>query len=100
MSMKRLNCAGKTIRGIIDADSVRTARTKLRSQGVYPTDIREESGALFPRSPSFSVFGRVKAKDLAQAFRQLATLLEASIPLVSSLSALIDQSGNPCSEKF
>ncbi len=95
-----LNSAGRAIRGIIDAESVRTARTKLRIQGVYPTDIREESGALFPRSPSFSVFGRVKAKELAQAFRQMATLLEASIPLVSSLSALIDQTGNPLLRKM
>lgn len=95
-----LNSSGRAIRGIIDAESVRTARTKLRSQGVYPTDIREESGALFARSPSFSVFGRVKAKELAQGFRQLATLLEASIPLVSSLSALIDQLGNPLLRKI
>lgn len=95
-----LNTAGRAIRGIIDAESVRTARTKLRSQGFYPTDIREESGALFPRSLSFGVFGRVKAKELAQAFRQMATLLEASIPLVSSLSALIDQTGNPLLRKM
>ena len=95
-----LNSSGRAIRGIIDAESVRTARTKLRSQGVYPTDIREESGALFQRSPSFSVFNRVKAKELAQAFRQLATLLEANIPLVSSLSALIDQLGNPVLRKI
>lgn len=95
-----LNSSGRAIRGIIDAESVRTARTKLRSQGVYPTDIREESGALFQRSPSFSVFSRVKAKELAQAFRQLATLLEANIPLVSSLSALIDQLGNPVLRKI
>jgi general secretion pathway protein F len=95
-----LNSSGRAIRGIIDAESVRTARTRLRSQGVYPTDIREESGALFQRSSSFSVFGRVKAKELAQAFRQLATLLEANIPLVSSLSALIDQLGNPVLRKI
>jgi len=37
----------------------------------------------------------VKAKELAQMFRQLATLMEAGIPLVSSLSALIEQSGTP-----
>jgi general secretion pathway protein F len=42
----------------------------------------------------------VKAKELAQAFRQLATLLEANIPLVSSLSALIDQLGNPVLRKI
>ncbi len=95
-----LNSSGKAIRGIIDAESIRTARTRLRGQGVYPTDIREESAALVQRGLSFGLFRRVKAKELAQAFRQLATLLEASIPLVSSLSALIDQLGNPVLRKI
>ena len=95
-----LNSSGRAIRGIIDAESIRTARTRLRGQGVYPTDIREESAALVERGLSFGLFRRVKAKELAQAFRQLATLLEASIPLVSSLSALIDQLGNPVLRKI
>ena len=90
-----LNGSGKAIRGIIDAESARTARTKLKSQGVYPTEIREESAVLAQRGSAFRLFSRVRAKDLAQLFRQMATLLEAGIPLVSSLSALIDQSGNP-----
>ena len=90
-----LNGSGKAIRGIIDAESARTARTKLKSQGVYPTEIREESAVLAQRGSAYRLFSRVRAKDLAQVFRQMATLLEAGIPLVSSLSALIDQSGHP-----
>ncbi len=90
-----LNGSGKAVRGIIDAESARTARTKLKSQGVYPTEIREESAALGQWGPALRLFSRVRAKDLAQLFRQMATLLEAGIPLVSSLSALIDQSGHP-----
>jgi general secretion pathway protein F len=98
-----LNAAGKNIRGIIDADSARTARTKLKGQGVYPTEIREEAGAAqrVPLSDfSFGLFGRIKAKDLALASRQLATLMEAGIPLNSSLSALIEQMGNPLLKKI
>jgi len=90
-----LNSAGEAIRGIIDADSARTARVKLRGQGVYPTEIREEVMASAHRARPLSVFGRVRAKDLALASRQLATLMEAGIPLISSLSALIEQLGNP-----
>lgn len=90
-----LNGSGKAVRGIIDAESARTARTKLKGQGVYPTEIREESAALAQRGPALRLFSRVKAKDLAQVFRQMATLMEAGIPLVSCLSALIDQSGHP-----
>lgn len=95
-----LNSAGKAIRGIVDAESIRNARTKLRSQGVYPTEIREESSAPAERGRPFGFLGRLKAKELAQTFRQLSTLLEAGIPLVSSLSALIRQSGNPTLKKI
>ncbi len=95
-----LNSSGRTIHGIIDAESVRTARAKLRNQGFYPTEIREESAAPAQRGPSFSFFSRVKAKDLALVFRQLATLLEANIPLVPALSAIMDQSGNPVLRKI
>ena len=98
-----LNAAGKNIRGIIDADSARTARTKLKGQGIYPTEMREEDAAA-QRAPlsdlSFGLFGRIKAKDLALASRQLATLMEAGIPLNSSLSALIEQMGNPLLKKI
>jgi general secretion pathway protein F len=95
-----LDGAGKAIRGIIDADSARTARAKLRGQGVYPTEIREEDVATAQRFPSFNPFGRVRAKDLALVSRQLATLMEAGIPLISSLSALIEQLGNPVLRKI
>lgn len=90
-----INSAGKSIHGIIDAESPRVARTKLRDLGVYPTKIRDETAAPGQRALSGGFFGKIKAKEMAQAFRQLATLVEAGIPLVSSLSALIGQMGNP-----
>jgi len=95
-----LNGTGKAIRGIIDAESARGARAKLRNQGVLPTELREEGAGTGPRVMSFSLSSRVRGKDLAQAFRQLATLVEAGIPLVSCLSALIDQLSNPVLKKI
>jgi general secretion pathway protein F len=98
-----LNSAGKAMRGIIDAESARAARTKLRVQGFFPTQIREEAIAADEKAASPNIFsflsGRIKAKDLALASRQLATLMEAGIPLTSSLSALIEQLGNPLLRK-
>lgn len=93
-----LSGAGKPLRGMIDADSARGARAKLRGQGIYPIDVREENAA-GPRSSSLGLFRGVKAKELALASRQLATLMEAGIPLISSLSALIEQLGNPVLRK-
>ncbi len=93
-----LNSAGKSIRGIIDAESARLARTRLREQGVYPTDIREETTEAGRRAAFLNPF-RVRAKDLALVYRQLATLLEAGIPLISSFSALIAQLSHPVLRK-
>jgi len=99
-----LNSTGKSVQGIIDAESARTARTKLRGRGFYPTQIREEAIAAVERAASPNIFsflfGRIKAKDLALASRQLATLMEAGIPLTSSLSALIEQLGHPLLRKI
>ena len=94
-----LSSSGKALRGIIDAESMRTARIKLRSQGVYPTEIREETAAATHPETSFRLFSGVPPKELARTFRQLATLVGAGIPLVSSFSALIDQTGNPVLRK-
>jgi general secretion pathway protein F len=98
-----LDSAGKSVQGIIDAESARTARTKLRGQGFYPTEIREEAMATEERASSLNIFsflfGRIKARDLALSSRQLATLMEAGIPLTSSLSALIEQLGHPLLRK-
>jgi general secretion pathway protein F len=95
-----LNRAGKSIRGIVDAESARMARAKLRGQGLYPTRVEEEGAAGGEGAAGFSLWNRIPPKDLALAFRQLSTLVEAGIPLVSSLSALIDQLGNPMLKKI
>ncbi len=90
-----LNGAGKSIRGIIDAESARAARVKLRGQGIYPTEIREEGETAAAGISLSNPFSRVKAKDLSLLSRQLATLMEAGIPLVHCLSALIGQLAHP-----
>ncbi len=95
-----LNSAGKTLRGIVDAETARAARVKLRSTGVFPTEIHEEAATLKGKSSFLNLPGRVKAKEVAQASRQLATLMEAGIPLISSLSSLIEQLGDPVLKKI
>ena len=36
-----IDSAGKSRKGIIDADSSRTARQKLRTDGIYPSHLEE-----------------------------------------------------------
>ncbi len=88
---------GKSMTGIIDADSIKGARFKLRKGDVYPTEVSETNA--FGRMPAAAHVGRptprvirLSLQDVSNLTRQVATLLTAGIPLVEALGVLIDQS--------
>jgi len=97
-SYKALTADGKTATGIIDAESLKLARQKLRRSGYYPTEISEEKEKkrrLLSTEISLKTLMRqVGIQEVAVATRQLATLVGAGIPLVSSLTALVEQVDN------
>ena len=77
------------------------ARTKLRTQQIFPVDIREEiSKTQVAEDPLAKLFVRVRAQDISILTRQLATLLEAGTPLVSALDAIIEQTENHAVKKI
>ncbi|MDK2743962.1 MAG: type II secretion system inner membrane protein GspF [Nitrospira sp.] len=90
---------GGTAAGIIDAENVKVARLKLRKEGVYPTDVVEQSQSTVrspdkPRATTGRTIGRssvLTANDLSLLTRQFATLLVAGLPLVDALGVLVDQ---------
>src|SRR3989338_6131342 len=95
----------KKAQGIIEADNDRTARMRLRKMGIFPQSLTLEGRAKAKISLStnvdFSRFTqRIKTQDIAQMTRQLATLVNAGIPLVESLTALVDQIENPKLKKI
>jgi general secretion pathway protein F len=95
---RALNAAGKTVKGIVEADAIKTAKLKLKKHGLILTEIREKnvirkSGAQ-STSGSVNIFNRIKIADISLGTRQLASLVRANIPLVDALSALIDQTEN------
>jgi general secretion pathway protein F len=100
---KALDSKGKSKKGIIDADSPRIARLKLRAGGIFPIEISEEAQSKIPvssREVKFSqVFQRIKMRDTTTMIRQLSTLIGAGLPLLTSLTALIDQVDNPSLKK-
>ncbi|MFO8089425.1 MAG: type II secretion system inner membrane protein GspF [Desulfatiglandaceae bacterium] len=94
-----LDRAGKTTKGIVDADSPQAARQKLRGSGIYPVEVKE-SGSSQKESPGRSIsmsarFSRVSSAEVTAATRQLAILIGAGVNLVAALDALMAQSGNP-----
>lgn len=91
-----LDGGGRSVGGVVEADSARAARQKLRRTGVFPSDLTEERVAA-PRSV-MSVARRperVPAAELAAITRQFSTLVAAGLPLVEALGALSEQAERP-----
>jgi general secretion pathway protein F len=91
-----ISTEGRSVSGVIDADSARAAREKLRSTGIFPTDINEERAAAVAQAGTprdWNLFRRrgMTASDLALLSRQLGSLLGAGVQLVDALSALSQQ---------
>jgi len=93
-----LDRAGKNKNGIIDADSLKAARQKLRGSGIFPVEVKETQAVPAGKeAATFALpvfFNRVKPDEVHVLTRQLATLLNAGIPLVAALDALIHQTTN------
>ena len=92
---KALTTAGRAVQGLREAESPKSLRAALRRDGVFLTEVlgEKEQQAQQKREVNVRrwVLGRVGAQDLAVATRQLAVLVNAGIPLVESLGALVEQ---------
>ncbi|MGB9107195.1 MAG: type II secretion system inner membrane protein GspF [Telluria sp.] len=88
-----VDTGGVTRKGVLNADSPRAARADLRLQGLTPLAVEaieaqvDESGAA--RSRGFGE--RLSQVELALFTRQLASLLEAGLPLEQAFTALLEQ---------
>jgi len=70
---------GATVRGVLDAASGPDAAAVLSARGLFPIAV----AATPERRPT--LFGRPSARALATAFRGLASLVEAGVPLEHAL---------------
>lgn len=93
-----LRSDGGAAAGIVDAESVRGARVKLRQGGIFPTELREQATAGWTAAELADHLRKGKSRsrvlspsDLAIATRQFATLLVAGLPLVEALGILVEQ---------
>jgi type IV pilus assembly protein PilC len=83
--------SNKIIKSSVSAESERSAAKLLMAQGIVPLQIVEQTKktGLFGRFTN-----RVSAKDRIIFTRQLATLINAGLPLAQSLRTLTDQTEN------
>ncbi|HKC51750.1 MAG TPA: type II secretion system inner membrane protein GspF [Myxococcota bacterium] len=92
---KGVAAGNRSIAATIDAESPRSARAKLRAEGIFPTEIvegktRGQTSELLHRL-QLPQLRRIPDLDLSMFSSQLATLISAGVPLVQALSALTEQ---------
>ena len=105
-----LDARGQETRGVIDASSQNDAVGQLRQQGYFPTNVAEEGKGAVPKANKkqqkamraasapkgkkgggFMARKTVSTKVLMIFTRQLATLIDAGLPLLRGLTVLAKQ---------
>ena len=91
-----LRSDGRRKKGIIEGDSLRHVRQLLRDQGLAPLDIdpTSQQTKTVERAPQYRWWQRISAMDLAVVTRQLATLINAGLPIEEALNGVAQQSEN------
>lgn len=93
---KAVNKQGNAVNGTLDANSKRAASDKLVRQGYRPLMIKaHKKGGFDPNNIKIPGMGqKVKLKDMVMFTRQLATMINAGVPLVRAMNTLQQQTKN------
>lgn len=88
-----LDSEGRTTRGVVEADGLRQARGRIRELGltVVSVDTVTQDTLHTGSGKMLRLRKGISTAQLSMLTRQLATLLEAGLPLENSFSALIEQ---------
>lgn len=92
-----VDVVGSTNKGVLNADSAKSARVDLRAQGLLPIFVEAISpqSGVAGQAQRHSFSARLSTIEIALFTRQLASLLEASLPLEQALTALLEQAERP-----
>src|SRR3981081_2128763 len=81
-----LDAAGRTVSGVVEADTARQARMQLRASGLLPSVLgKVQKNSHHPWSRGLS------SAELSLVTRQMATLLGSGLTMEQSLNALIEE---------
>lgn len=100
-----IDSGGRSRKGILSADTEAGARNQLRSQGLYPSSMRETSARTRGRDGAAGTVSaargpaarfrewttRVSKSELSVATRQMATFLQAGFPLLEAVAFSLEQ---------
>lgn len=92
-----VDAMGASTKGVVNAESPRAARSDLRARGLLPLVIDLITGDATAHGSALTRrFGdKLSTTELALFTRQLASLLEAKLPLEHAFSALLEQAERP-----
>jgi len=85
-----VDTAGKTIRGVLDAETEQMLLQKLHDQHLHVTDIKTAKGRGV--ASKLTRGKKVKLKNIVVMSRQFATMIDAGIPMLRCLEILTNQS--------
>ena len=97
-AFEAVNAKGKTQKGVLEGDNARQIRQQLREQKLIPVTVEQVKEQVKKSSTSFEFTffkPRISASELSLLTRQLATLVEASLPIEEALLAVAEQSEKP-----
>ena len=110
-----MDSQGRETEGVLDAENQARAIALIKEKNYYPTSVTElgsttvtaerqkvdtsQKEIKLPAFISDLLAGKVKAKNLMVFTRQLATLLDAGVPLLRGLQILLKQEAHPTLRK-
>ena len=92
-----LDQSGRQQKGVLEGDTSRQIRAQLRNMGLSPLAVEQVANKPAASGAKFSGFSvrrnrSMSAADKSLVTRQLATLIEAALPVEEALSAVSKQS--------
>jgi len=85
---------GAKVKGEMGGQSPALVKAQLRKQGINPIKVRKKSVSLFSAGKS------IKPMDIALFTRQMATMMKAGVPLLSSFDIIGEGFDNPNMRKM
>jgi type II secretory pathway component PulF len=88
------DAGGKTVKGVVEAGTLKAAAAAVREQKMTPMSLAEIKPG-FSLAAISNALGRISSSDVTNFTRQLATMITAGLPLTDALNLLKIQSPAP-----
>lgn len=85
-----VNRAGEKTNGVMEANSIAFAKAELRKQGIIPRKVVKQRKSLLSKKSK-----KIKQADITIFSRQMATMIEAGIPLIQAFDIVSKGQSNP-----